>query len=79
MKTDDVDGVVKDLPGPRRLAEELVGGELRELTLVDDVRGREQRAAQRLVQSVGLVAGPARVRDAVLVHNDGRAAAPRGP
>ncbi len=34
-----VDGVVEDLPGAARLPEELVGGALRELALVQDVLG----------------------------------------
>ena len=71
--------VVEDLPGPARCAQELVGGALRELALVHDVVGREDGPPQRVVQLVGPLARPARVRDAVLVDDDRRSAPLRDP
>ena len=73
----DVDGVRQHLPRSARLAEEEVGRALRELALVENVVGGEERSAQRSVDRLGAVTRPARVADTVLVHDDGNPATPR--
>ena len=62
---------------PARRAEEVVGGLLAELALVDDVGGRVEhaRVAGRSARSVS-APGPRRIGDAVLVDDDRRAATP---
>ena len=68
----DVDGVREDLPRPRGLAEEEVGRALRERALVDDVVGRLHGRAERDVERLRSVSGPARIGNPVLVDDDRR-------
>ncbi len=74
-----VDRVREDLPRSARLAEERIGRALAEGALVDDMVGGADDSPERLVQLVGALARPARVRDAVLVDDDPRAAPARDP
>ena len=67
----DVDGVVEDLPGAARLPEEDVRRELAELTLVQNPVRSEQRPAIGAVELLRRRSGPARIRNAVLVEDDG--------
>ena len=73
----DVHGVRKHLPRSPRHAEEEIGRALRELALVENVVGGEKGAAERSVDRLGAISRPARIADAVLVHDDGNPATPR--
>ena len=75
----DVDGVREDLPRPPRRAEVVVRRPLAERALVDHVVGRRHRAAERHVELVRPLTGPAGVRDPVDVDDDGSASTARRP
>ena len=70
-----VDGVVEDLPALRLHADEAVGRLLGERALVDDVGGGSEHEPVARVEALGFRARPGRIRHAVLVDDDRRAAA----